>query len=77
MPKIANIQLNSQDNIDNNLIIIQKSVHAAKHGGADLVVLPENACIMGPQGQLANRFHEMVDFYQPLAQNSLISGIGG
>lgn len=70
MPKIANIQLNSQDNIDNNLIIIQKSIHAAKHGGADLAVLPENACIMGSQGQLANRFHEMVDFYARLAHDT-------
>lgn len=52
MPKIANIQLNSQDNIDNNLAIIKQAVSVAKDNGADLAVLPENACVMGRKKSL-------------------------
>lgn len=77
MPKIANIQLNSQDNIDNNLAIIKKAVSVAKQNGADLAVLPENACVMGSQRELASRFDEMVDFYARLARNMDIHILAG
>ena len=77
MPKIANIQLNSQDNIDNNLAIIKQAVSVAKQNGADLAVLPENACIMGSQRELASRFDEMVDFYARLARNMDIHILAG
>ena len=77
MPKIANIQLNSQDNINNNLIIITKAVQTATKQGADLVVLPENACMMGVQHELAGRFYEMVDFYANLAKNTNVHILAG
>ncbi|MDO4895953.1 MAG: nitrilase-related carbon-nitrogen hydrolase [Moraxella sp.] len=77
MPRIANIQLNSQDNIDHNLIIIRHAVMTAKDNGADLVVLPENACVMGSQHELAGRFDEMVDFYAHLACDTDIHILAG
>ncbi|WP_066805150.1 nitrilase-related carbon-nitrogen hydrolase [Moraxella oblonga] len=77
MPKIANIQLNSQDNIDKNLAIIERSVHTARAGGADLAVLPENACVMGSQKELAKRFDEMVAFYANLAKTTNIHLLAG
>lgn len=77
MPKIANIQLSSQDDIDKNLALIERSVHTAKAGGADLVVLPENACVMGSQKELAKRFDEVVDFYARLAKSTNIHLLAG
>lgn len=77
MPKIASIQLNSQDDIDKNLAIIERAIECAKHSGADLVVLPENACIMGSQVVLASRFEEMVSFYARLAKTQDIHILAG
>lgn len=65
--KIANIQLNSQDDIDANLNIIQNAVSIATQNGAKLVVLPENACMMGSQHELAKRFDEIHRWYGTLA----------
>lgn len=77
MPKIANIQLNSQDNIDNNLAIIKQAISTAKRNGADLAVLPENACVTGSQHKLASRFDEMVYFYTHLARDTDIHILAG
>ncbi len=77
MPKIANIQLNSQDDIDKNLSIIQTAVHHAKDNRADLVVLPENACVMGSQQVLAQRFEEMFDFYTNLSKKADVHILAG
>lgn len=77
MPKIANIQLNSQDDIDKNLAIIERSVHTACVGGADLVVLPENACVMGSQRALAERFDEVAGFYANLAKSANVHILAG
>lgn len=77
MPKIASIQLNSQDNINQNLTIITKAVACAKANGAHLVVLPENACLMGAQSPLAERFDEMVNFYANLSKAHDIHLIAG
>ncbi len=77
MPKIANIQLNSQDDIDKNLSIIQTAVSHAKDHHADLVVLPENACLMGSQKALAPRFDEIKDFYANLAKTSNVHILAG
>lgn len=77
MPTIASIQLNSQGNIDNNIAIIAKAVRTAKDNGADLVVLPENACVMGSQARLAEQFDEMVKFYQTLAKDTGVYLLAG
>lgn len=77
MPTIANIQLNSQDNIDNNLAIIKKAVQTAATQGADLVVLPENACLMGYQRPLAQRFDEICAWYGELASTHNVHMIAG
>lgn len=77
MIKIASIQLNSQDNIDHNLSIIQQAVQSAADGGANLVVLPENACLMGNQRALAERFDEVVGFYASLAKRAGVHMVVG
>lgn len=58
-PKIAAIQMNSQQDIAQNLQTIEASIAAASMAGAELVVLPENACSMGRQHQTADRFDEL------------------
>lgn len=58
-PKIAAIQMNSQQDIAQNLQTIEASIAAASTAGAELVVLPENACSMGRQHQTAQRFDEL------------------
>lgn len=77
MPKIANIQLNSQDNIDQNLDIIKTAVQTAVYEGASLIVLPENACMMGSQTELASRFDKMVGFYGELAKTLHVHILAG
>lgn len=77
MPYIASVQLNSQDNIDHNLSIITQAIHTAKEHQADLVVLPENACLMGYQQPLAERFDEVADFYSTLAKQADIHILAG
>lgn len=77
MPYIANIQLNSQDNIEHNLTLIATAVHTASTQGADLVVLPENACLMGYQKPLAERFDEMAHFYATLAKETGVHLLAG
>lgn len=75
--KIASIQLNSQTDIDANLAIITLAIDDAVKQGARLVVLPENAAVMGRQTQLAERFDEMVAFYGDLAKRHNIHLMAG
>ena len=53
---IAAIQMNSQQDIENNLATIKAAVIDAAAKGAKLVVIPENCCSMGQQFSTAERF---------------------
>ena len=64
---IGCVQLNSQFDIDANIATIEKSIIAASQQQASLVVLPENACRMGGQKQLSERFDELSSWYANLA----------
>lgn len=75
--KLASIQLNSQDDIDANLAIIQTAIATASQHGAKLAVLPENACLMGYQQPLAKRFDEICDWYSTLAYKYNIHLVAG
>lgn len=74
---IASIQLNSQTDINHNLNIIGRAVADAANQGAKLVVLPENACVMGRQGELAARFDEVSVFFADLAKTYQIHLLAG
>lgn len=64
---IASIQLNSQTDIDVNLDIIDKAISQASIQ-ADIIVLPENMCVMGRQDALATRFEEICHIMASLAK---------
>ena len=64
---IGCVQLNSQFDIEANMATIEKAVTAASQQQVSLVVLPENACRMGGQKQLAERFDELSSWYADLA----------
>lgn len=53
---VAAIQMNSQQNIEDNLADIKVAIIDARAQGAQLVVLPENCCSMGRQFATAERF---------------------
>ncbi len=53
---VAAVQMNSQQNIDDNLADIKAAIIDARAQGAQLVVLPENCCSMGRQFATAERF---------------------
>lgn len=74
---VASIQLGSQTDIDANLNTIRTAVTDAARHGAKLVILPENACVMGRQHELAGRFDEMVSFFGQLAQSLKIHLVAG
>ncbi|MEC5210068.1 putative amidohydrolase [Psychrobacter sp. PL15] len=56
---IAAVQLNSQQDIEANLVNIQAAIKDAASQGATLVVLPENCCSMGQQFATAERFEAL------------------
>ena len=58
---VAAVQMNSQQNIEDNLADIKAAIIAAHAQGAQLVVLPENCCSMGRQFATAERFDELSD----------------
>ncbi|WP_296403350.1 nitrilase-related carbon-nitrogen hydrolase [Psychrobacter sp.] len=64
---IGCVQLNSQFDIEANRATIEKSIHAAQQQQIHLLVLPENACRMGGQKQLSERFDELSSWYANLA----------
>lgn len=74
---IASIQLNSQNNLDDNLRHISQAVQSAKQMGADLVVLPENACYMGRQADIVDKFDELKAFFQELSAKHAVNLIAG
>lgn len=74
---IASVQLNSQDHAPTNLDIIKTAVKTAKDKGADFVVLPENACYMGKQGDIADDFDELSDRLAHLAQTYNVHLLAG
>ncbi|MBH0063904.1 nitrilase-related carbon-nitrogen hydrolase [Psychrobacter sp. SZ93C1] len=55
----AAIQMNSQQNIEQNLATIKAAIINASTQGAQLVVLPENCCSMGEQFATAERFDDL------------------
>ena len=56
---VAAVQMNSQQNIEDNLADIKAAIIDAHAQGAQLVVLPENCCSMGRQFATAERFDEL------------------
>lgn len=55
------IQLNSQDNISDNLAAVEKYLYESADNGADLVLLPENTFFMQePGGQLSPNYDEAI-----------------
>lgn len=56
---VAAVQMNSQQNIEDNLADIKAAIIDAHTQGAQLVVLPENCCSMGRQFATAERFDEL------------------
>lgn len=75
--RIASIQLNSQAHLEDNLAVIAQAVADATQCGADLVVLPENACLMGHQADIATHFDELTQWYANLAQKHAMALIAG
>ncbi len=74
--RIAAIQLNSQTDIDVNLDIITRAV-AETASVADVIVLPENMCVMGRQGELAARFDEVCHRLSELAKSHGVHIVAG
>lgn len=64
---IGCVQLNSQFDIEANMTTIEKAVTAASQQQVSLLVLPENACRMGGQKQLSERFDALSSWYADLA----------
>ena len=56
---VAAVQMNSQQDIEDNLADIKAAIIDAHTQGAQLVVLPENCCSMGRQFATAERFDEL------------------
>lgn len=56
---VAAVQMNTQQDIENNLATIQSAISDASAQGAKLIVLPENCCSMGRQFPTAERFDEL------------------
>ena len=76
-PCIASVQLNSQENLDANLVQIEHAIADASTHGADIVVLPENACLMGKQALIGERFDELAAHFAKLAAAHGIHLIAG
>lgn len=53
---VAAVQMNSQQNIEDNLANIKAAIIDARAQGTQLAVLPENCCSMGRQFATAERF---------------------
>lgn len=77
MIKVASIQLNSQNDLQNNLAIIDTAIKSASTQGAKLIVLPENACYMGKQANIAQRFDELCDWFVERTKTYKVNLIAG
>ena len=69
---VAAVQMNSQQNIEDNLADIKAAIIDASKQGAQLVVLPENCCSMGRQFATGERFDELSN---TMAEYARASGI--
>ncbi len=67
-PCFALIELNSQSNIYQNLIAIEKGVIQAVQHGAKLIVLPENAFCFGNQQKTSQYFEALKNWCSKLAE---------
>lgn len=74
--RIASIQLNSQTDIDANLDVIGRAI-ADVSSQADVVVLPENMCVMGRQNELATQFEKVSQYMGQLAKDYQIHLVAG
>lgn len=74
---VAAVQMNSQQNIEDNLATIKAAISDAGAQGAKLVVLPENCCSMGRQFATAERFDELSDAMAEYARASGIHVLAG
>lgn len=75
--KITALQLNSTDDIDNNLSIIERAISQSARLGTQLLVLPENAAGMPNQHAVAMRADSITSHYQYLAKTHGIALIAG
>ena len=67
--KFAAAQMNSNDCVDNNLLLSESLIKQAKEQGADIVLLPENFAFMGYPKQLVEEIME--DFEDGPIQKSI------
>lgn len=74
---VAAVQMNSQQNIEDNLAAIKAAISDAGTQGAKLVVLPENCCSMGRQFATAERFDELSDAIAEYARTYGIHVLAG
>lgn len=74
---VAAVQMNSQQNIEDNLAAIKAAISDAGAQGAKLVVLPENCCSMGKQFATAERFDELSDAIAEYARTYGIHVLAG
>ena len=74
---VAAVQMNSQQNIEDNLADIKAAIIDASKQGAQLVVLPENCCSMGRQFATAERFDELSNTMAEYARTSGIYLLAG
>ena len=56
--KFAAVQMNSNDCVDDNLLLSESLIKQAKQQGADIVLLPENFAFMGYPKQLVEEIME-------------------
>lgn len=77
MLTIASVQLTSQNNLADNLRTIERAIRTAKAADADFVVLPENACYMGRQADIAPMFERLSDELARLAQRYSVHLLAG
>ena len=59
--KVAAIQMNSNDQVNSNLMKVKSLVAGAKDAGADICVLPENFAFMGHPKELLSSVMEDQD----------------
>ncbi|MBO56048.1 MAG: hypothetical protein CL886_10350 [Dehalococcoidia bacterium] len=71
MMKFAAVQMNSNDSVDDNLLLSESLIKQAKEQGADIVLLPENFAFMGYPKQLVEEIME--DFEDGPIQSSISS----
>lgn len=74
---VTAVQMNSQQNIEDNLADIKAAIIDASKQGVQLVVLPENCCSMGRQFATAERFDELSNTMAEYARDSGIYLLAG